>query len=105
MSYILWLDDIRNPAQYMYGGLYFDDTVVWAKDLEQACTAVKTNGLPSFMYLDHDLGPHEDAMMFLHWLVRDYPGGPIPKWSFLTANPVGRENMDSLLTSWKKSLE
>jgi hypothetical protein len=45
---ILWLDDLREPGKYGFIG------AVWAKNYEEAITALKT-GQVTFASLDHDL--------------------------------------------------
>jgi hypothetical protein len=57
------------------------------------------------MSLDHDLGGDETVMQILHWMSENfYELGP-PAWTIHSANPVGRQNMESFLKSWVKSLD
>ena len=106
MSYILWLDDMRNPVDNGHvTNILYDGTIIWCTNLTQAKTCIMCNGMPEHMFLDHDLGPHEDTMMFLKWLYDyDCVFTKFPTWDFLTANLVGQKNMQAFLTSWKKSL-
>ncbi len=45
---ILWLDDLREPGKYGFGG------AVWAKNYDEAIAALGT-GQVTFASLDHDL--------------------------------------------------
>lgn len=94
MSYILYIDDERTPP----------DDMVLARTLLEAKEIVTKEGLPSLMSLDHDLGGDETVMQFLHWLSENYYEEGPPEYFIHSANPVGRQNMDSFLKSWKKSL-
>lgn len=94
MSYILYIDDERTPP----------DDMVLARTLLEAKEIVTKEGLPSLMSLDHDLGGDETVMQFLHWLSENYYEEGPPPYLIHSANPVGRQNMDSFLKSWKKSL-
>lgn len=95
MSYVLYIDDERTPPE---------SAMVLARTLLEAKEIVKKLGLPSLMSLDHDLGGDDTVMHFLHWLAENYYEEGPPEYSIHSANPVGRQNMDSFLKSWKKSL-
>jgi hypothetical protein len=99
ISYVLWLDDVRDPHTND-----MRDSFIIARNLETAKHAVVSYGMPLHLYLDHDLGESEDAMMFLKWLHGRYPKQPPPTHTFLTSNPVGKENMRAFLFSWSKAL-
>lgn len=97
-SWCLYLDDLRSPPTD--GRDY-----VVARTPEEALGLIRTRGLPSFMSLDHDLGPDLDTMQFLRLLYRENPTPPfIPSYEVHSANPVGRANIISLLESWRRSL-
>jgi hypothetical protein len=124
-TWYLWLDDERDPrvvlapdngeaclgtryAQYVENGL-LDVDWRWAKSVDHAIRMVEEYGLPNTMALDHDLGcdakrPDEryDAVRFLRWLFEN--GYGVPRWYVHSANPVGRENIESYMRSWEKSL-
>lgn len=91
-SYQLYLDDERTPI---------DGSLVIARTVEEAKELVLTRGAPSFMHLDHDLGGDSTSMDFLKWLYENFPDAPPPPWSVHSANPVGRDNINSYLLSWK----
>lgn len=117
----LYLDDIRTPK-----------TEGWdiVRNYEDFVTWITKNGLPDEVSFDHDLG-REHTMYFFNnggwenppnpqetefdkktgydaakWLC-DYcwtNGLPIPPWNVHSANPVGRDNITSLLKSFEKRL-
>lgn len=99
----LWLDDMRNPIDYALK--YKTDQYIWAVNTDQAEYYVEMWGPPVHMALDHDLGLRSggDVPVFLKWLQRKHPDF-VPTYLFITANPVGEQNMRSFLESWKKSL-
>lgn len=57
---------------------------------------------PEFISFDHDLGGDEIGLDAIKWLISiDYPL-PENGWRIHSANPVGRDNMQSLLLNWFK---
>lgn len=132
MDKLLWLDDLRNPfegewlekfaPEYLSG----DCEIVWVKDYHAFTDWIKKNGLPTKIAFDHDLG--EDVakgkvakgmskrqarkekrltptgLDAVEWVV-DYcidKGLEFPKWVIQSANPVGVENMRSLILNFIK---
>ncbi len=93
----LYLDDIRNPK-----------TTGWdiVRSYEEFVEYINTNGLPEIMSLDHDLGTFKSGYDCVKWLVYekrlDLREVDINVHS---ANPVGREDMESLINNWKKWLD
>ncbi len=109
MKWKLWLDDLRNPSVECPEITDF----IWCRDCDQAMYYVKMWGPPFFMALDHDLGvpvpryaisgpgaAPETVMKFLRWLERNYPDS-CPDYRIHSANPVGQENIQSFMESWK----
>lgn len=106
--WILFLDDIRHPS---------DDQINFQRQLghplrtaastERAKDLVKVLGMPTHMMLDHDLGGDDTVMRFLSWLAYEYALtseiSSIPTYSIHSDNPVGRQNIQSFMTSWRKS--
>lgn len=89
----LYLDDLRACPD----GYELVRTVQEFKDY------ITANGVPELISFDHDLGGDETAMQCIHWLIdKDYR---INDYFLHTANPVGRDNMESLISSWKKHCE
>lgn len=119
MSYILWIDDLRDPSGHHYARkvqsyAYRNKLpVVWVKTSQEAIQYVQNNSLPVFMSLDHDLGElpngaEDTTMYFLNWLgyrCDTLTKDNFPIWMIHSDNPPGRLNMDSFLTSLKKSME
>ena len=94
-KYTLFLDDIRCPS---------DSSNIVARSSLEAMEIIQKYGLPSCMYLDHDLGGEDTTMKFLKMLYEAYPDGPIPEYEIHSNNFVGRKNIESFLNSWEKSL-
>jgi hypothetical protein len=122
----LFLDDIRDPLPMFLGELAKLDWVVM-RTCEDAIQHCKNHGLPDRIAFDHDLGwdtlptiegsfliaaPDEGKELpsgydFAKWLVEfDLDGThEIPKnfkWTIHSSNPVGKANIDGLLTSYMK---
>ena len=119
MSYILWIDDLRDPNNHHYArkvNMYAHRKnlpVVWVKTSQEAIQYVQEHGLSVLMSLDHDLGElpngaEDTTMYFLNWLgyrCDTLTKDNFPIWMIHSDNPPGRLNMDSFLTSLKKSME
>ena len=131
---LIWLDDLRNPISGTwirdFAPDYFSiSRIVWLKSYDDFTKWIKYNGLPEKICFDHDLG--EDVAMELvakginkskarevkrlaksgfdcaKWLV-DYcldNNLQIPDWEVQSANPVGKENINSLLNNARKHQE
>ncbi len=94
----LFLDDLRNPCSN-------DFDIV--RSSESAIKFCEVNGCPSFISFDHDLGGDDTAMNFLKWLIETDMNMKtfIPDdFSFHvhSANPIGKENIEFLLTNYLK---
>ena len=125
MKSLLWLDDVRDPFQndwlnFSPIGKLVD--VHWVTNYQEFTDWIMTNGLPNAVCFDHDLS---DLQAFkssypemvediecnektgydcAKWLV-DYcidNNKPLPEYAIQSANPVGKENINSLLTNFKK---
>lgn len=96
----LYIDDIRSPKT--------SGNWIILRTSDEAIEYVKKHGLPNFVSLDHDLGGDDTVMIFLKWLIEydlDNDGKIIPPeftWNIHSANNVGTNNMNSLLTSYLK---
>lgn len=131
---VLWLDDVRDPftgnwVRDFAPEFFSSRKIVWVKNYDEFTRWIKYNGLPTKICFDHDLG--EDIAMELvsrgvnkskardvkklaksgydcaKWLV-DYcldNKTQIPEWNIQSANPVGKENINSLLANAKKHLQ
>ena len=99
----LYLDDIRDPKGK------FDFI---ARDSVDAIMIMIENGCPNFISFDHDLGGDDTAMKVIKWMVeQDMDSILDPDFSFIpdnfkffvhSANPVGKENIESYLNSYLK---
>jgi hypothetical protein len=131
MKTLLWLDDIRNPftykpwlyefaADYAYG----DGAVYWVKTYKEFTEWITENGLPTKIAFDHDLSDFQafktgypdlmedvdspviekTGMDCAHWLVGYCMDNDkkLPEWVIQSANPVGKENINGLLSKFKE---
>lgn len=119
-AYRLFLDDLRNPpdvARYIMPcglkSLYQYPAWTIVRNLEDFKKIILEHGMPSFISFDHDLGnaavASEDAteitgVTAARWLCQFAAenGSNIPPYQVHSVNPVGRENIISVLESYKK---
>ena len=103
---LLWLDDERDPSHSRWHA-YFpisQPNVVWVKSYEQFVDWISSNGLPSAICFDHDLGEGPSGMDAAKWLTEycmDLDAA-LPQWNIQSANPVGKQNISSLLISFAR---
>lgn len=102
MSWCLYLDDqIHDPAApTRRPPLGF----LGASSTEEAIELVKKLGPPIFMSLDHDLSESDRSIDFLKWLAENHYEHP-PKFAVHSANPIGKENINSFMKSWILSVD
>ena len=102
MSYSLYLDDIRTPETT------FDRIV---RSYEEAISCIKEYGMPKYISFDHDLGSDEtsnelkNGYDFTKWLVESSLDGILEfpldfEFNVHSANPIGRNNIQSLLNNY-----
>jgi hypothetical protein len=129
MKTLLWLDDIRNPHEdnwLVFSPIEQPFAVIWVKSYNEFTMWIKAYGLPDAVCFDHDLGmdvaikarekgmskrksralKQEEKTGFdcAKWLV-DYcidNNKPLPLYNIQSANPVGKENIDTLLKNYLK---
>jgi hypothetical protein len=103
--WFLFLDDLRTPydAGFKNGAA---SRFVVARSTMEAVMLVRENGMPKAISFDHDLGGADTAMVFLRWLANDFWDGnmPVPEFHIHSANPVGKANIASFMSSWHRSL-
>lgn len=96
----LFIDDERNIQDV------YKDPNFWlwavAKSSEQAIQNVEVYGMPEMISFDHDLGEEDTSIVFLKWLIENHFSEPIPEYYVHSANPVGKQNIVSLMETWKK---
>ncbi len=103
---LLWLDDERDPSESRWKE-YFpigNSQVIWLKSFDEFVQWISNNGLPDAICFDHDLGIGPNGFDAAKWLT-DYcldSGASLPAWNIQSANPIGKENISSLLHSFKR---
>ena len=100
-SIIMWklfIDDERYPI---------DETMVIARSVKDAIELINLNGCPIEINFDHDLGDNVPTGFDLaQWLVEkdlDENGMFLPNnftYYIHSQNPIGRENIDKLLSQY-----
>jgi len=134
MSYALFLDDVRMPDQALYsecleGRIRFAEPRIlnWkiVRTYKDFITLISKEGIPKIVSFDHDLadehyvegisctqpkyGEYKEKTGYecLKWLT-EYcmeRNLPLPKCYIHSFNPVGRENMFSLIESYNTHYE
>lgn len=105
----LFLDDERYPHDFSVQALIpQNEHEVWKgwtliRNVPDCREAIRVYGMPSYMSLDHDLGPgKETGYDFVKWLVDymlDSDKSPnMVSFKVHSMNPVGKDNMEKL---WK----
>lgn len=91
----LYLDDLR-PIPNGYIGL---------RSYAEFVTYITESGLPDFISFDHDLGLEESGYDCAKWLVNYCLDNELrlPQFDVHSKNPVGKENILSLLQNFKKN--
>jgi len=125
---ILWLDDVRNPFTLPFSktieALREDDLTGKRMSYDEFTDHIDEHGLPDLISFDHDLADeHYHSDMYkgdkynkhydsfkektgyscAKWLV-DYcidNKKPLPLWSVHSQNPIGKKNIESLLSNFK----
>ena len=116
MSYNLFLDDLRDP------NLFLNDTKTWVvvRTYNQFVETITKQGLPNFISFDHDLADeHYEGIVdydnykektgydCAKWLV-EYcmkTNQSLPEWQVHSMNPVGRININMILSIYKDKEE
>ncbi len=127
MKRLLWLDDTRNPLEddwLVFSPIEQPFKVFWLKSYYEFVDWITAYGLPDAICFDHDLGDNfelREKGQFEHWFNvvenREYTGKDcanwlvdycldnnldLPKYNIQSANPVGKENIKSLLENFQK---
>ena len=64
MSYVLFLDDVRNPDDVTWAEFPRDEMTLIVRNYEAFVKQVLTSGVPMFVCFDHDLADeHYEAML------------------------------------------
>lgn len=115
---ILWLDDYRNPNDWIdYIKMVYPrmvkepNVIIWVKSYNEFVEYITNYGLPDAIGFDHDLadeGPNEktgyDAAKFLveYCLENNVD---LPEFDSQSTNPAGRENIINLLNNFKRYVQ
>ena len=125
MKTLLWLDDVRDPFQndwlnFSPIGKLVD--VIWVTTYQEFIDWIMTNGLPDAVCFDHDLNDLQAFNSSYPEMVEDIEcnektgydcakwlveycidnNKSLPKYAIQSANPVGKENINSLLMNFNK---
>lgn len=102
---LIWLDDCRDPRNgwIKFSPIGIPENLIWVKSYDEFINQIKENGLPDGICFDHDLGDQEKtgydcAKWLVKYCLERYL--PLPKWNIQSANPVGKENIRSLLQNY-----
>ncbi|WP_347230597.1 cyclic-phosphate processing receiver domain-containing protein [Chryseobacterium sp. Leaf394] len=116
---LLFLDDLRYPIDayhYTKQDIFLRDDWVIARNYHQFVSSILEEGLPEFISFDHDLAdedylesdsheiPEKTGYECAKWLINycmDH-NAELPKFFSHSMNPVGKENIESLLNNYKK---
>lgn len=129
MSYYLFLDDVRQPSQVTW--VRYPEIRDWVvvRDYAQFVDTIKKKGVPVFVSFDHDLAdehyrpsmynPDRHYSSYYHngtfkektgydcarWLAEYCISNrhDLPNWVCHSMNPIGRENIESIMISAEKS--
>lgn len=131
MSYNLFLDDVRNPAEcvfYIHNSIYVDVTWIIVRNYNEFVETIEEKGLPEIISFDHDLADeHYSPDMYteiyddLYKEFKEKTGYDCAKWLvnycidnkkdlpktilIHSMNPVGRVNIQSYINSYLKSIK
>lgn len=106
MKTLLWVDDARNPMEndwLNFSPIGKNCKTVWAQSYQEAIDFLEKEW-PDAICLDHDLGEEKSGYDIAKFIVEKCinKGKTLPSFASQSANPVGRENILSLLQNFKK---
>lgn len=100
---ILFLDDFRDGEAYCQNVFEcYNYKLKQVYNYKEFCDYIDNNPMPDWVCFDHDLGGEKSGMDCAKYLVAKCQEQKIdiPCYLFQSANPVGIENMKSLLISY-----
>jgi len=107
MIWNLFIDDERMPTDVTWGNETFYSVYPWtiARSLNEVQELIGKQGFPDFVSLDHDLGDGEPTGHDIaKWLIKyDLDTGTMPpdfQYYTHSRNPVGKANIDGLLSNY-----
>ncbi|WP_319804248.1 cyclic-phosphate processing receiver domain-containing protein [Chryseobacterium kimseyorum] len=116
---LLFLDDLRHPIDayhYTKQDIFLRDDWEIVRNYHQFVSSILVEGFPEFISFDHDLAdedylesdsheiPEKTGYECAKWLINycmDH-NVELPKFFSHSMNPVGKENIESLLNNYKK---
>lgn len=120
----LFLDDIRIPKDSIglipsnLNQFYWENDWIIVRNYYEFCNYIQKFGLPDFISFDHDLADehyvdfepsdykektgYECAKWLVHWCLEN--NFNLPNYIVHSANPVGKQNIESYLTNATKHL-
>lgn len=106
MKTLLWVDDARNPMEddwMNFSPIGRNCKVVWAQSYQEAIDFLEKEW-PDAICLDHDLGEEKSGYDIAKYIVDRCidEGKKLPEFASQSANPVGRENIITLLSNYKR---
>ena len=109
MTKLLWLDDERDPADVRWHPFFPIQApeVIWVKSYAEFTDWITTNSLPDAICFDHDLGDGPSGMDAAKWLTEFCldTNAQLPAWNIQSANPIGKMNIEALLTSFARVVD
>lgn len=120
MKTLLWLDDTRdcfedNGKWLVFSPIPLDELTeviwIWVKSYNEFVEHIMDWGIPDAICFDHDLGDEnisflkertgKDCADFLVEYCMKH-NVKLPLWNCQSANPIGKENINSVLNNFKK---
>lgn len=106
MKTLLWVDDTRNPMEddwMNFSPIGRNCKVIWAQSYQEAINFLEKEW-PDAICLDHDLGEEKSGYDIAKYIVDRCidEGKKLPEFASQSANPVGRENIITLLSNYKR---
>ena len=106
MKTLLWVDDARNPMEddwLNFSPIGRNCLVIWAQSYQEAIQFLEKDW-PDAICLDHDLGEEKSGYDIAKYIVDRCidEGKKLPEFASQSANPVGRENIITLLSNYKR---
>lgn len=103
---LLWVDDARNPLEddwLNFSPIGRNCKVIWAQSYQEAIDFLEKEW-PDAICLDHDLGEEKSGYDIAKYIVDRCidEGKKLPEFASQSANPVGRENIITLLSNYKR---
>lgn len=106
---ILFLDDERDAEitvnRYLDDEeLYPNKEITQVYNYNQFVDWIEKNGIPDWIFFDHDLGEEKTGMDCAKWLVEKLrkEKKKTPNYFIQSANPCGSANINSLLKCYNK---